>query len=67
MVGQSRIHFDEVEGVGRFVEIEHVHRNADTSGSGVIAVEELMNILDIHKEDLIACSYADLVLMKEGK
>ncbi len=58
-----KFHIDAVEGLGRFVEIEAI--DAD----GAIGRDELrrqcesyMQALGIHPEDLISCSYSDMLL-----
>ncbi len=62
MIDRNRIHFDEVEGLGRFIEIEHVHGMVDSCGSKVTKIEGIMKVLSIQGEDLIEGSYVDLIL-----
>ena len=61
MVDRCRIHFDQVDNLGRFIEIELVHGNLDSGNSEIMSVEEIMLRLDIRQEDLIEGSYADLL------
>jgi homotetrameric cytidine deaminase len=57
-----RIHLDEVEGLGSFVELEAVaEAGSDLSGEHV-KVERLREELGIEDEHLVATSYSDLVL-----
>jgi homotetrameric cytidine deaminase len=57
-----RIHLDEVEGLGSYLELEGVaERDSDLSAERA-KVERLREELGIEDENLIATSYADLVL-----
>jgi predicted adenylyl cyclase CyaB len=67
MVGCSRIHFDDVERLGQFIEIEFVQADSDARDSGIDKVQEIMHKLDVRQEDLVHCSYADLILTKGGE
>ena len=69
LVGRTRIHLDEVDGLGSFIELEYVFEdpNAMYTGSDVeaqraalVAVAELMDRLDIKRTDLIGTSYINL-------
>ena len=60
MVGQTRIHLDEVEDLGHFVELEVVLRPGQTVDEGAKIAAELMKKLEIVDEDLIKGSYLDL-------
>ncbi len=62
MVGQTRVHFDEVEELGRFIELEVVLKPGQSSGEGEQIAAELMSRLDIRSEDLVAGAYADMSL-----
>jgi predicted adenylyl cyclase CyaB len=62
MVGQTRIHFDEVEGLGKFIELEVVLRPHETRETGIVVIENLMAKLGILKRDLIEGAYVDLLL-----
>ncbi len=61
MVGQTRIHLDEVEGLGQFVELEVVLRPEQSDADGQAIAEALMSKLDIEDQDLIASAYLDLI------
>lgn len=57
-----RIHLDEVEGLGSYIELEAV-ADADSDLSGEREkVERLREELGIEDEDLVATSYSDLLL-----
>jgi predicted adenylyl cyclase CyaB len=62
MVGQSRIHLDEVEGLGTFLEIEVVLYRDQMAETGVKTAQELIAALEIPREDLVAPAYIDLLM-----
>jgi len=57
----ARIHLDEVEGLGNFVEIEVVLSDDETVEQGSATVALLMERLGIRKKDLIKISYLDML------
>lgn len=59
--GQTRIHFDQVEGLGMFVELEIVLKPGENVAHGVVIAETLMAKLQIEKDDLVPTAYVDLV------
>ena len=59
--GQTRIHFDDVEGLGKFIEIEVVLKSDQTSKEGEAIANELMDKFNIQKTDLIDVAYIDLI------
>ena len=61
LVGQTRIHLDDVEGLGHFMELEVVLQEGQTESEGQSIAEDLMNRLGIRKEDLIDGAYMDLL------
>jgi len=61
MVGQTRIHLDEVEGLGHFMELEVVMREDQSDAEGQTIAEELMRRLGIREEALIEGAYMDLL------
>jgi predicted adenylyl cyclase CyaB len=60
-IGQTRVHLDEVEGLGRFIELEVVLQPGQTNADGEDVAAKLMKRLEIAKEDLIAQAYIDLL------
>jgi len=62
MAGQTRIHLDEVETLGTFMELEVVLRPGQDPAEGHIIAKELMTKLGVSEADLIPCAYADLLL-----
>jgi predicted adenylyl cyclase CyaB len=61
MVGQTRIHLDEVDGLGQFIELEVVLRPEQNDVEGQLIAEDLMQKLGIHPADLIEAAYMDLM------
>ncbi|MFC1784844.1 class IV adenylate cyclase [Candidatus Neomarinimicrobiota bacterium] len=59
--GQTRIHLDDVEGLGNFIELEVVLEQNQTSKDGERIAYNLMNKFDIQKTDLIDIAYIDLI------
>jgi predicted adenylyl cyclase CyaB len=60
-VGQTRIHWDEVEGLGEFLEVEVVLRAVQSDEEGICIAAELRQQLGVHEDDLIAGAYLDLL------
>jgi predicted adenylyl cyclase CyaB len=60
-VGQTRIHFDQVEGLGVFIELEVVLDSEQTGSKGRSIAEHLMGILGIAERDLVNRAYVDLL------
>lgn len=63
-VGQTRVHFDVVEDLGKFIELEVVLRQGEKEESGAAIAEDLMEKLGIDKSDLIEHAYVDLLEKK---
>jgi predicted adenylyl cyclase CyaB len=61
LVGQTRIHFDDVESLGRFIELEVVLQGSQTPEDGARIAQELMATLQIRPADLIEGAYVDLL------
>ncbi|OQR76549.1 hypothetical protein BIW11_07714 [Tropilaelaps mercedesae] len=61
-VEQTRIHIDEVEGVGSFMELEVVLRDDQTEEDGKKIAEEFMEKLNITPDMLVNNSYIDLLV-----
>jgi len=65
MTGRTRIHLDEVEGLGNFLELEVVLRDDEPLESGVREAEELMARLQVQPSQLIDRAYVDLLAEKK--
>jgi predicted adenylyl cyclase CyaB len=59
-VGHTRIHLDEVEGLGSFVELEFVMHLGQEMKEGTATLQALMKQLGVREEDLVAGAYVDL-------
>lgn len=61
MIAQTRIHLDEVDGLGEFLEIEVVLKESQTKAESENIAVEFMEKLGVSKSDLVDCSYIDLI------
>ncbi|MCX7607869.1 MAG: class IV adenylate cyclase [Anaerolineales bacterium] len=59
-VGQTRIHLDEVEGLGTFLELEVMLEETQKEEEGVEIAKNLMKQLGVREEDLLEGAYLDL-------
>jgi predicted adenylyl cyclase CyaB len=60
-VGQTRIHLDEVEGLGQFMELEVVMRPGQSDAEGQAIAGDLMAKLGVIEADLLDGAYIDLI------
>jgi predicted adenylyl cyclase CyaB len=60
MYGQTRIHLDEVEHLGSFVEFEYVLQDNESPEAGISEVERLRSVFGIDEAALVSGSYSDL-------
>ena len=65
LVGQTRIHVDQVEGLGDFMEFEVVLQPGQTGQDGERIAEDLMAEFELRPDDLIEGAYIDLLLARE--
>ena len=61
MVGQTRIHLDDVDGLGQFMELEVVMQAGQSDADGRAIAEDLMRRLGVREEALIEGAYMDLL------
>lgn len=61
LVGQTRVHLDDVEGLGKFMELEVVLRPGQSDAEGQAVAEDLMTRLKVDKSDLLEGAYMDLL------
>jgi predicted adenylyl cyclase CyaB len=61
LVGQTRIHLDDVEGLGQFMELEVVLEQGQSDAEGQKIAEDLMSALGVERDDLIEGAYMDLL------
>jgi predicted adenylyl cyclase CyaB len=59
--GQTRIHIDEVEGLGTFMELEVVLESHQTTAKGTRIANDIMEALAIKESDLVDVAYIDLL------
>ncbi len=60
-VGQTRVHLDQVAGLGDFVELEVVLHAGQAAEAGIAIARALMLSLDIAEPQLVDKSYVDLL------
>jgi predicted adenylyl cyclase CyaB len=60
-VGQTRVHLDDVEGLGQFMELEVVMQEGQSDAQGQAIAEELMERLGVARSDLLDGAYMDLL------
>ncbi|MFC1726546.1 class IV adenylate cyclase [candidate division KSB1 bacterium] len=60
-VENTRVHLDEVENLGKFLELEVVLKPGNSADEGIRTAEKLMEHLEINKENLIDKAYIDLL------
>jgi predicted adenylyl cyclase CyaB len=61
LVGQTRLHLDDVEGLGQFMELEVVMREGQSDAEGQAIAEGLMASLEVERGDLLEGAYMDLL------
>ncbi len=61
LVDQTRLHLDEVEGLGDFLELEVVLGDEEGTERGEGVARELMNALGVEDTDLVTGAYIDLM------
>jgi predicted adenylyl cyclase CyaB len=64
LVGRARIHLDEVDGLGRFVEIEVVLKDGDSEADGAAEAVGLLRRLGLAPATLVEGAYLDLLAMR---
>lgn len=61
IVGQTRVHLDDVQGLGQFMELEVVMREGQSDADGQAIAEGLMASLGVERSDLLEGAYIDLL------
>lgn len=61
LIGQTRVHLDDVDGLGQFMELEVVMREGQGDAEGQAIAEGLMTNLRVERSDLIDGAYMDLL------
>jgi adenylate cyclase class IV len=65
MIGQTRIHLDDVDGLGAFIEFEVVLRDGQSVADGERIATSLIDALSVSSADLIPHAYVDLLESRE--
>lgn len=63
MIGRTRVHLDEVEQLGHFLELEVVLADGEAAEDGVREAHALMSSLGIEPAQLVDQAYVDLLMM----
>tara|TARA_A100000171_G_C2105218_1_gene131935 strand:+ start:528 stop:845 length:318 start_codon:yes stop_codon:yes gene_type:complete len=66
LAGRTRIHLDEVEGLGHFLELEVVLKCGEPSDVGVEEAHGLMAKLGVEHSQLVEEAYVDLLAKSGG-
>lgn len=61
LVGQTRVHLDDVEGLGQFMELEVVMQEGQSNAEGEEIAKGLMTSLGVERSDLLEGAYMDLL------
>ena len=61
IVGQTRVHLDDVERLGQFMELEVVMQLGQSAAEGQAIAERLMDGLGVERSDLLEGAYLDLL------
>lgn len=61
MYGQTRIHYDQVNDLGRFMELEVVLKEDQTAEQGQEIAKAIMEQLGVQQSDLVEGAYFDLL------
>lgn len=61
LVGQTRVHLDDVESLGQFMELEVVLQEGQSDAEGQAIAEGLMARLGVERSDLVEGAYMDMI------
>jgi adenylate cyclase class IV len=61
LVGPTRVHLDEVHGLGHFLELEVVLAEGQPEAEGLAVAHQLLAALGVPAQDLLAGAYLDLL------
>ena len=61
LAGKTRIHLDEVEGLGHYLELEVVLSDKEPVAQGVETAHHIMRQLGVNERDLVDRAYVDLL------
>jgi adenylate cyclase len=60
LIGRTRVHLDEVEQLGSFLELEVVLEDGESAAEGGVIARDLLHKLGIREDSLIEGAYIDL-------
>jgi predicted adenylyl cyclase CyaB len=66
LVGRTRVHLDEVQGLGAYLELEVVLAEGETAERGIDEAHTLMARLGVSPDQLVDTAYVDLLRMQPG-
>lgn len=66
LIGNARVHIDQVENLGCFLEFEVVLSKEVDTDTGKQSAQRLMDQFGIEKGSLIDCAYIDLIEKRKG-
>ena len=66
LVGRTRVHLDQVKGLGEFIELEVVLRDGEPAEAGIAEAHALTRELGIDPSQLLDCAYVDLPAKAEA-
>jgi adenylate cyclase class IV len=61
LIGQTRLHLDDVEGLGQFLELEVVLSEGQADADGQAVAEKLLQELGVPRQDLLEGAYMDML------
>ena len=61
LIGRTRVHIDDVAGLGKFVELEVVLADEEPTEAGRREAEDLMHKLGISSQELVRAAYMNLI------
>jgi predicted adenylyl cyclase CyaB len=65
LVGRTRVHLDEVAGLGDFLELEVVLAEGEDAAAGRAEADRLLDALGVAPGDLVAGAYQDLLAARK--
>lgn len=66
LVGRTRIHLDQVQGLGHFLELEVVLEEDEQLEAGMQEANDIMAQLEVEPSQLIEGAYLDLLLRQQA-
>ena len=61
IIACTRIHLDNVESLGKFIEFEYLINNSNSMENGIKELDQIRERFDIQESNLIDVSYSDLL------